>query len=428
MQKPPGPQAPLTLAELRQKNPLQIFPDFVKTYGNVVFLEMNGAPTVLLNEPDLIQQVMVKDYNRFCKGSLWWIGAVMGEGVGVSEGQAHKRQRKMLAPAFTARGVEAYAPDILEIGLKHASSWTAGVHHMPGILGEMTLHIVYRTLLGCELDDGEAVEIREAFKITQKSSGLMAAREDQVPADALAEFRQAMARLEGALQRLLEAHRGRRGGDILSHLMTLHDEEQQGFSDKELRDQALSIMLAGHDTTADALGWTFHLLSLHPEVQEQACQEALALEGDPKLADLPRLGLCWRIFSEAMRLYPPIWMISRQTTDSYQLGDYTLEPGTYVRMSPYITHRDERFFPDPERFKPDRWLPAEVAKRPRFSYYPFGGGNRVCLGEPMAWMEGPLLMATLLRRWRFVADRPVQPLPLITLSAHDLYLRLEARA
>lgn len=405
----------------------EVFRELHRQHGDLVPIELNGQATVLLNNPELIHQVLVKDHSLFTKGSLWWIRAVMGNGVGVAEGDEHKRQRKMLAPAFSPKKARDYAPDFLEIGRQGADAWQPGVHDINHLLAEISLRAVYRTLLGCELEDGEALQIREALRTAQKSSALLAAKESDLPPDILEEFNQAKARLDSAIYRILEQRRGERGKDILSRLLELRDDDNQALSDQELRDQTISIMIAGHDTTAEALSWTLHLLSLHPEIQQAVAREALDLPADPALADSAALPLCARVVSESMRLYPPSWIVSRQCKEAYQLGSLHLEPKTYVRMVSYVTHRDERFFPDPDRFDPDHWLPERAAQRPRFAYFPFGGGQRVCLGEPLAWLEVPLLLATLLRRWRFAPVGPVTPKASIALEAHGLQLELSRR-
>jgi cytochrome P450 len=211
-------------------------------------------------------------------------------------------------------------------------------------------------------------------------------------------------------------------GDLLSMLLLARDEETSGrMTDKQVRDEALTLFLAGHETTANALTWTWYLLSQNPEAEAKLDAEVdRVLEGRaPTFDDLPRLRYLEMVFSEAMRLYPPAWAIGRRTKLDYTIGEYTLPAQSIVLMSPYVVQRDARWFPDPLRFDPERWRPEEVEKRPKFSYFPFGGGARVCIGERFAWMEGVLLLATLAQRWRLrlVAGHRVEHRALITLRA-----------
>src|SRR5436305_209035 len=197
---------------------------------------------------------------------------------------------------------------------------------------------------------------------------------------------------------------GHEHGDLLSMLLTAQDEEASGeggrMTDTQVRDEAMTIFLAGHETTANALTWTWYLLSQHPDVQARFHAEVDALGGErPTAADLPRLAYTRMVLAESMRLYPPAWIVGRRAIDAYELAGWTLPARSIAITSQFIVQRDARWFPDPERFDPDRWLPERAADRPKFSYFPFGGGARVCIGEQFAWMEGLLLLATIAQRW-----------------------------
>ncbi len=210
-------------------------------------------------------------------------------------------------------------------------------------------------------------------------------------------------------------------GDLLSMLLTARDEQgdSRGMSDQQLRDEVLTMLLAGHETTATLLTWTWYLLSQHPTVETQLHAELdTVLSGRlPTVEHLPQLRYTRMVLAEAMRLYPPAWVIGRRTIDAYEVGGYVLPPNTNVIMSPYVIHHDARFYPDPERFDPQRWTPGAEAARPPFTYFPFGAGARQCIGEGFAWMEGILALATLAQHWqlRLVPGHPVALRPLITL-------------
>jgi cytochrome P450 len=202
------------------------------------------------------------------------------------------------------------------------------------------------------------------------------------------------------------------------------------MTDAQVRDEAVTIFLAGHETTANALTWTWYLLSQNPEAEARLHAEVDALGGPPGLADLPKLAWTERVFAESMRLYPPAWIIGRRAMTDYEVGGYIIPRDSIVVCSQWVTHRDPRFFPDPERFDPERFRPEAKEARPKFSYFPFGGGPRVCIGEGFAWMEGVLLLASIARRWRMRLSpgHRVVPAPSITLRPrHGMRMSIESR-
>jgi cytochrome P450 len=247
---------------------------------------------------------------------------------------------------------------------------------------------------------------------------------EKLPLPATRRFERARARLDAVIYRIIEARRrdGQDHGDLLSMLMAAQDVEGDGggMSDEQLRDELMTLFLAGHETTANALTWTFYLLAQHPEVEAKLHAEVDEVVGDseqPSVADHARLRYCEMVVAEAMRLYPPAWAVGRMTITDYHVRDYVVPAGALVLMSQYVMQRDPRFFPDPERFDPQRWTPAAREARPAYAYFPFGGGPRRCIGEAFAWMEAVLLVATIARRWRLalVPGQTVTPLPRITL-------------
>lgn len=424
---PPGPTENLGSDAFRKRCPLELFTGLVQEYGNVVHAMLGGDRMVVLNEPELIEQVLRKDHARFVKGSLWWIKAVMGNGVGVREGQEHRRQRKMMAATFSPRAVKVFSEVTARTTLEHARAWPSGENRVLDIIGELTLDIVCQTLFGCRPDNNEVQTMRRSLSILKKSGGLGAVTEADVPTDMLAEFKDALAELDHSVLQLVEACRKNPGDDIMSRLVTLKDDEERGFDARELRDHAMALMLAGHDSTADAICWALYFLAKFPEAQKVAMKEAEALPLDPAQQDPESLAYGSRVFAEGMRLYPPSWIVSRQTTDTYQLGEYSLPPQTYIRMPQWVTHRDARFFPEPDKFDPDRWLPGAEEARPKFSYYPFGGGNRICLGQAKAWMEGPLVVANILKAWKLEFVEEPQVVAAVVLSAPDMLLKFLPR-
>jgi cytochrome P450 len=303
-------------------------------------------------------------------------------------------------------------------------------------MNRLTLSIVGRTLFDVDVEQqaaavGEALTaVMESFWMTMLPFGEVLER---LPVPKLRRARMARGRLDAIIYRMIADRRSSGGdrGDLLSMLLAAQDEDDgAGMTDGQVRDEAMTIFLAGHETTANALTWTWFLLSGAPDVEARLHAEVSnALQGRlPATADLPSLPFVERVVTESMRLYPPAWIIGRRAIDEYRLNDYVVPPRSILVMSPYIIQRDPRFYPDPDRFDPDRWTPEFRAGLPKFAYFPFGGGPRQCIGESFAWMELILLVATIAQqcRLRLVPGHPVVPQPLITLRAkHGMRMTVE---
>jgi cytochrome P450 len=309
------------------------------------------------------------------------------------------------------------------------------VHHE---MRRLTLAVVGFTLFDADVE-GEADEIGRA--LTQ-ALGLFGQRLsffgpllDRLPLSSNRRFGQAQARPDATIYRFIDEHRaGKRDqGDLLSMLLSAQDMDGSGMTDRQVRDEAMTLFLAGHETTANALTYMWYLLGRHPQAEARLHEEVDRILGDrlPTFDDLPRLPYTRQIMSEAMRLYPPAWVVGRMALVDYPVGDYVVPAGAGILASQWVMHHDPRYYPDPYRFDPERWTPEAEASRPKFSYFPFGGGPRMCIGEQFAWTEGILMLATLARRWqlRLVAERPVELRPLITLRPRDgVPMTLQRRA
>jgi cytochrome P450 len=303
----------------------------------------------------------------------------------------------------------------------------------------LTLAVVGQTLFGADVEE-EAPEIGRALTDTFRSFNLallpfgeLLQRVPFLPP--VRRFNEAKARLDATIYRLIAEHRadGHDRGDLLSMLIAAQDTEVDGgrMTDLQLRDEAMTIFLAGHETTANALTWTWYLLAEHPAAEARMHAEIDAALGGrlPAADDLPRLPYTRMVLAEAMRLYPPAWVIGRRNVEPYTVRGVTLPARTVVLTSQWVTHRDPRWWPEPERFRPERWGEAP-GDRPKFAYFPFGAGTRVCIGEQFAWMEGMLLLATIAQRWRLrlVPGHPVVPQAIITLRPrHGMRMVAEAR-
>lgn len=410
-------------------------------YGDIVHFSIGPQHLYLFNHPDLVREVLVTNQKNFHKSrGLERAKRLLGNGLLTSEGDFHLRQRRLAQPAFHRQRIAGYGATMTEYSARAQSTWEDGqtldMHHE---MMKLTLGIVSKTLFDADVDN-EANEIGEALTTAFESFNLamlpFTEYLERLPFPAVRRFNAARARLDNTIYRMIDERRrtGEDRGDLLSMLLMATDTEGDGsgMNDAQLRDEALTIFLAGHETTANALTWTWYLLSQHPAVEARMHAEiAASLSGRvPGYGDLAALPYTRMVFAESMRLYPPAWAIGRRALASFEVRGYTVPKRSVVLMNQYIMHRDPRYFPDPERFDPERWTAEAQAERPKFSYFPFGGGTRVCIGEQFAWMEGILLIASIAQHWRMrlVQGHPVDVQPLITLRPrHGMRMTLERR-
>lgn len=365
---------------------------------------------------------------------------LLGEGLLTSEGEFHLRQRRLAQPAFHRQRIAGYAATMVEYAARTRDEWRAGeTRDIAREMMRLTLAIAGKTLFDADVES-EADEIGEAltttFALFNRVSLPFAQWLDRLPLPATKRFQKARQRLDSTIYRIINERRAAAvdRGDLLSMLIAARDDEGDGtgMTDEQLRDEAMTIFLAGHETTANALTWTWYLLSQHPEVAARFHAEIdEALKGRlPSAEDFPRLRYTEMVLAESMRLYPPAWLIGRRALSDYQINGYRIPARSILLLSQYVTHHDARFFPDPFRFDPERWTPEARESRPKFSYFPFGGGPRLCIGEHFAWMEGVLVLATIAQRFRMrlAPGHPVEMQPLVTLRPkHGMKLILEAR-
>ncbi len=432
MPLPPGPvrRYPGEFALAVTRHPLRFLPELARTHGDYALFHIGNQPIVLLSDPERIRDVLVTHGRQFHKGrGLERAKVLLGEGLLTSEDDFHLRQRRLAQPAFHRARIAGYGDAMARYAERRVGLWRDGeTVDVSREMAAYTLAVVGKTLFDADIE-GEAHEIGEAltaaiaaFNFTVLPFGEWLLR---LPIPSARRFRRGRQRLDDTIYRLINERRasGEDRGDLLSMLMLAQDSEGDGtgMSDVQLRDEALTIFLAGHETTANALTWAFYLLSQNPEGEKKLHDELDAL-GDAPLGadDVARLPYTRAVMAETMRLYPPAWLLGRRAMSEYQLGEYTLPARTIVLMSQWIVHRDPRWWPDALSFTPERWLPggsAHAADRPKFSYFPFGAGTRVCIGEQFAWMEGILALATFARRWRLsqVKGHHVEPKPIITL-------------
>ncbi len=390
--------------------PIRLFEYMAQHLGKIAHYRLFNIHVVFLNDPEYIREVLINQGGSFVRErTIKRLKILLGEGLLTSDDPTHKRSRRIAAPAFHRHRINAYAEEMVRISSHTAGEWHDGAEiDMNAAMMSLSLEIVARTLFATEVDD----DIREINNQTNQIMGIYnfliafpnAERFLHWPIPGLRRFVQARTKLDKVVNRIIAARKadGEDRKDLLSMLLLARDEDGSALSDEQLRDEVLTIFLAGYETTANALSWTWYLLSTNPEAQSTMYQEIAEVLGNrpATLEDYPQLKYTQMVFAESMRLYPPAWAMGRMSTEPVQMGEYRLPPGTHWFFSQYVIQRDARFFPDPLRFDPLRHTEEEKAARDKFVYFPFGGGQRQCIGEGFAWLEGVLLLATIAQRWR----------------------------
>jgi cytochrome P450 len=440
---PPGPPRSLRTLVIYGpgRDPIAFFSNLAHTYGDVSHVHMAGEHLFLLNHPNLIRDVLVTNQRNFLKGrGLERARRFLGQGLLTSEGAEHLRQRRLMQPTFHRDRISSYASVMTDYADRVQRGW----HDRSTIdaaqeMNRLTLLIVGKTLFDADVES-HAKNVGTALTAVMGSFWLTMLPffdvMEHLPLPAFRRSRKARAELDAIIYGMIEERRKSPSdrGDLLSMLLMAQDEEAggAGMTDQQVRDEAMTIFLAGHETTANALAWTWYLLSGAPDVEARLHEEVDRVLGGrlPTLADIPNLPYVEQVVTESMRLYPPAWIIGRRAIEEFTVREYTVPARSVVVMSPYVLQRDERFFTEPERFHPERWTPAFKASLLPFAYFPFGGGARRCIGESFAWMELILVMSTLAQRWRMrlVPGHPVAPQPVVTLRIKNgLKMTLEAR-
>jgi cytochrome P450 len=409
--------------------------------GDVVFFHAARRKSYILIHPDYIKDVLVTNHRKFTLTEAWQeLRRLLGNGLLHSEGEFHKRQRRLVNPAFHHTRIASYADVMASIADRTSARWHDGDEvdlHQEMI--QLTLAVVSKTLFDTDIDRPDAAEFREAindvvplFRLGTPIQSLLR----RMPVATTKSFDEIRATLDAFIYRMIEERRSgeRDRGDLLSMLLLAQDEEGDGGSmtDEQVRDEAMTLVAAGHETTANALAWTWYALAENPHVEAKLHAELEAVLGGrlPTVADLPSLPYTRNVLNETMRLYPPAWILLRKVVEDYSVGGYDIPVGANVLMFPYLVHRDPRWWPEPTRFNPDRWTDEADAQRPKYAYIPFGAGPRMCIGENFAWLEAVVVVATLAQRWRarVPEGHTVEPEPRVNLRPKGgLPMRLEAR-
>jgi cytochrome P450 len=436
--RPPGPPPRFLVGNfpLFSHDPLAVFTRWAREFGDIFYYRAGWINVYFLNHPDLIEAVLVSQSQHFAKdkviqNSRWFLG----EGLLTSEGPEWRRQRRLCQPAFHRQRLASYGQTMTAYAEEMLATWRDGdVRDVHQEMMQLTMRIVAKVLFGVEVkQDTERVAGALNVLMRHTSGGRMilppALR--HLPFPALLRVKRAVREIDEIVNHIIRQRRASEEdtGDLLSMLIASRDEDGSGMTDRQLRDEIMTFLLAGHETTAVSLSWTWYLLSQHPEAAQKLRQELHeVLAGrTPQLEDLTCLPYTDRVVKESMRLYPPAWSLARAVTKEIELAGYLLPAGSNVVMSPWIMHRDPRFFENPGQFDPDRWTPEATQRLPRFAYFPFGGGPRLCIGASFAIMEANLLLSAIAQRFqlRLAPGHPVAPQPGITLRPrHGMRMKM----
>ena len=444
--RPPGPRGTPLVGVLPalKRDPIAFFTEAARSFGDVAYLRIGSQHAYLATHPDDIRHVLQDNARNYHKSPLYdKLRVPLGNGLVTSEDAYWLRQRRMAQPAFHRQHIEALASAMTASALETANRWEAIAERRQPIdvaeeMMRLTQTIVLRTLLGAELGP-MAGELDRAWALVNAHVGesfWSLALMDRWPTPNNRRFRRALGVLDRAVFYLIDERRrqGRDTNDLLSMLMSARDEETgQGMTDGQLRDEVMTFLLAGHETTSLALAWTWYLLSGHPHIEERLEHEldSVLAKRPAAYSDLATLPYTRMVIEEALRLYPPAWGLSRQAMGPDRIGGYALPRGWLVFIIPFVMHRLPAYWEEPEKFDPERFTPARNAARSKFVYLPFGAGPRQCIGSQFAMVEAQLVLATLASRYRLtlVPGHQVEPWPLITLRPrHGIQMTIEHRA
>src|SRR5919202_1624586 len=465
---PPGPHSILPNKLLREfiNNPIKTLMDTAYTYGDISHFKFGRQHVYLINNPHYMEDILIRNHKNFIKSrGLQVSKRLLGEGLVTSEGEYHDKQRRIIQPAFHPNRIKNYGSIMANYAEHMSDRWQDKmVIDIHSEMMHITSAIIAKSVLGSNIVDIESDEVNDALLKSMEylNRVLMPFGEliEKIPVLPInKDFRSAKNTLDSIVYRMIKEHRDGRGietkgsrdgnndnnsnsktvnsqyeYDLLYTLMEAQDKEAgiTQMSDIQLRDEVMTIFLAGHETTANALTWTFYLLSEHPYVESRLYEELCSVlspdtdinerRGEtagvkdkrlsehadrlrlPTIEDIPKLEYTERVLRESMRLYPPAWTLGRQSLADYRIDKYVIPSGSIILMSQYVMHHNPQYFPNPEAFDPDRWTKEFKSVLPRFSYFPFGGGVRGCVGDPFAWIEGILVIAAICRKWKMHHD------------------------
>jgi cytochrome P450 len=437
---PPGPYGGLKGWSFRALNesPLEMFSKLAHEYGDIAGIRVLNFRNIFINHPDTIEEVLVANARKYIKGRVLRANRhVFGEGLLTSEGDFWLRQRRLAQPAFHRARIASYAATMVEYTQRLLESWRSGEErdaHQE--MMRLTLQIVAKTLFDADVER-EAREVGKSLQLLLELGANFRRTlfiPHWVPTPTNLRIKREIAFIENILFRIIAERRasGRDAGDLLSMLLHAQDEDGSRMTDRQLRDETITLFLAGHETTASTLSWTWWLLGLNPAVESKLHAELDAVLGGraPSLDDLQKLTYTGNVITESLRLYPAAWGLARVAVEDHEIAGYPVKKGMGIAMAQWVVHRDPRWYEAPEEFRPERWEGDLLKRLPRFAYFPFGGGPRQCIGNSFAVMEATLLLATIAQKYRLrlMPNHPVVPLASITLRPrHGVRVILESR-
>ena len=445
---PPGPKGDfLGLRSIRRfrQDALGYLTELARTYGDIAKFPFGPFPCYLVSHPDYVHQVYVEEAAKYHKTRLFKavFKPSLGESLLTSDGDFWRRQRRLVQPAFHSKRIEAYGQVMVDYALRAMDSWAGGqerdLHHD---MMHLTMAVVSKTLFDADVS-ADADEISQAISIgvetTNAKFNQVFQLPDWLPTRTNQRAKWAIAKINDVVMRFIRERRAASPdrladrGDLLSMLLLAADDNGEGrMTDQQVRNEAYTLFVAGHETTAVALTWTWYLLSQHPRVEAKLVEELRAVLGDrpPTVHDLSRLPYTDMIVKESMRLYPPAWVTTREPQADVVIGGYTIPKLSTVFVSPWVSHHDPRYFKQPDEFLPERWADGFEKQLPKGAYFPFAAGPRVCIGNLFAQMEARLILATIAQRYRLelAPGQTIEPEPLITLRPrHGMRMRLAAQ-
>jgi cytochrome P450 len=414
-----------------RRNPIRALNQSARKFGELSYMNLGLTKFYLLTSPSEIKRILDLDHRVFLKGpTLQKWKAILGDGLISSEGELHHRDRRLMVPAFHKAMIASYAGVVSAETAKTMEGWKEDelmdVHRE---MANLTLTVVAQCLFSAEIGDELDPVARAMAKAVDHYDKMAAPGGKLIGKVLLSESRDydaAERHLISVVDKIIAKRRasGKDEGDMLSMLFNAEKMGEGMMTDRQVRDETITFLLVGHETTAVLLTWTWYLLSMYPQAAEKLHAEVDGVLDGGRVAayeDIPRLQYTNKVLTESLRIFPPIWAIGRRPIRAYKIGDYVIPANSMIMMSQIVNHHDPRYYKHPEAFDPDRWTPEMKAKLPKYSYFPFGGGPRTCIGEPFAWMEGTLILASIARRWRLEHDpsHRVVLSPKITLRPKD---------
>lgn len=426
---PPGPKWHRFIDGFRMSPPLYLLKLFHE-YGDV--LRFRGFFDVYcINHPEYVKQILTKAWPEYTKNTIDYkvISSTLGKGLVTNDGLDWAKQRRLMQPVFSSRNVNQFDTPINAMAEALAARWAAQSENEPRWIdrdmSRITFQVVSRTLFGADIDDvaDEMVGILEELNQHPLRFSAIMTMFPKIPLPSNRRFLKTKARLDEIVNGLVKLHQDGGGteGDIVDRLLKARDDETgEGMDEAQMRDEIITLMLAGHETSATALTWTFYLLSQHPEVEQRLCAELESVLGGRTAtsADLPNLPYLKQVIQESMRVYPPVWGIARRSTEETEFGGFRIPANSYIAITAYVLHRHPEFWSDPERFDPDRFAPKAGQSRHSYAYLPFSAGPRACIGASMATLETQLILARLIQQFRLspVAGHPIEHEAVVTLK------------